>query len=140
MITYFDTSTLIKLIIDEDGSPQAVLLWQTADSVASARLVIVEARAALAAAHRRKRLSAKQLDAAKAALADFVEDVHLVEVTAELVDNAAQLAEDEALRGYDAIHLAAALVVGATLFTSADLVLCDAAGRQGLHVANPLMD
>lgn len=139
MITYFDTSTLIKLIIDEAGSPQAELLWQTADSLASVRLVIVEARAALAAAHRSKRLSANQFSAAKSALADFVEDLHLVEVTEGLVDDAARLAEHEALRGYDAIHLAAALLVGATVLTSADLALCDAAGRRGLHVANPLV-
>lgn len=138
MITYFDTSTLIKLIIDEDGSDQAELLWRTADSLASVRLVVVEARAALAAAHRVKRLSSKQFTAAKAALSGLVEDLHLVEVSEELVDDAAQLAEGEVLRGYDAVHLAAAVLVGATVLTSADAALCDAAARQGLHVANPL--
>ncbi len=138
MITYFDTSTLIKLLVEEDGSTQAELLWQTADSLASVRLVVVEARAALAAAHRARRLSADQLTAAKVALADFIDDLHLVEVSEELVEGAARLAEDEALRGYDAVHLAAALLVGATVLTSADLALCEAASRRGLHVANPL--
>ena len=50
MITYVDTSTLIKLIVDEEGSDRAELIWQSADSVASVSLVVVEARAALAAA------------------------------------------------------------------------------------------
>jgi hypothetical protein len=36
------------------------------------------------------------------------------------------------------VHLAAALTVGATVLTSADTALRDAALRQGLHVANPL--
>ncbi len=139
MITYFDTSTLIKLIIDEDGSDQAEVLWGTADAIASARLIVVESRAVLAAAHRSKRLSSKQFVAAKAALADLVEDLHLVEVSKELIDDAVELAEREALRGYDAVHLAAALLVGATVLTSADVALCAAASRQGLHVANPLL-
>jgi predicted nucleic acid-binding protein len=138
VITYVDTSTLIKLIVDEEGSERAELIWQTADSVASARLVVVEARAALAAAARGKRLSADQLHAAKTELAAFVDDLHLVEVNEELIESAAQLAETESLRGYDAVHLAAALFVGAAVLTSADRALCEAAERQGLHVADPL--
>jgi uncharacterized protein len=46
--------------------------------------------------------------------------------------------EDEGLRDYDAVHLAAALVVEATVFTSADAALCAAAARRGLHIADPL--
>lgn len=76
-------------------------------------LVVVEARAALASAVRGKRLSAGQLKASKAELTGFVQDLHLVEVTEELIDDAAQLAEAEALRGDDAVHLATALFVGA---------------------------
>lgn len=138
MITYVDTSTLIKLIVDEVGSDRAELIWQTADSVASVSLVVVEARAALAAAARGKRLSTTQLGVAQEELAEFVADLHLVEVTAELIESGAQLAESESLRGYDAVHLAAALFVDAAILTSADSDLCAAAGRQGLHVANPL--
>jgi predicted nucleic acid-binding protein len=62
----------------------------------------------------------------------------LVEVTEELIESAAQLAETEWLRGYDAVHLAAALFVGAAAITSADRELCEAAERQGLHIADPL--
>ncbi len=138
MITYVDTSTLIKLIVDEQGSERAELIWQSADSVASVRLVVVEARAALAAAARGQRLSTAQLNVAKTELAAFVDDLHLVEVTAEIIASAAQLAEAESLRGYDAVHLAAALFVGAAVLTSADRALCEAAGRQGLHIADPL--
>jgi predicted nucleic acid-binding protein len=137
LITYVDTSTLIKLIVEEEGSDRAELIWQTADSVASVSLVVVEARAALAAAGRGKRLSSKQLGVAQEGLADAVADLHLVEVTAELIESAAQLAESESLRGYDAVHLAAALFVEAAILSSADIDLCAAAGRQGMHVANP---
>ena len=113
MITYVDTSTLIKLIVDEEGSDRAELIWQSADSVASVRMIVVEARAALAAAARGQRLSTAQFHVAKTELAAFVDDLHLVEVTEELIESAAQLAETESLRGYDAVHLAAAVFVGA---------------------------
>lgn len=138
MITYVDTSTLIKLIVDEVGSDRAELIWQSADSVASVSLVVVEARAALAAATRGSRILADQLQVAKTELAAFADDLYLIEVTEELISIAAELAETESLRGYDAVHLAVALFVGADVFSSADRALCEAAHRQGFHVADPL--
>lgn len=139
MITYVDTSTLLKLVVDEEGSDRAELVWQAGDTLASVSLVLVEARAALAAAARGRRLTAAQHRDAKAALLLLVGDLHVVEVTEGLVADAADLAEIEALRGYDAVHLAAALSVGASVLTSADGALCEAAARRGLHVANPLV-
>jgi predicted nucleic acid-binding protein len=59
-------------------------------------------------------------------------------VTENLIESAAQLAETESLRGYDAVHLACALLVGAAVFSSSDRDLCEAAERHGLHIANPL--
>lgn len=139
MITYVDTSTLLKLIIEEDGSDRAGLIWDAADALASVSLVVVEARAALASAARDGRLTKPQLRAAKEALGSLVGDLHSVDVVLELISDAADLAESEGLRAYDAVHLAAALFVDASVFTSADGALCDAAGRCGLHVANPLL-
>ena len=139
MITHVDTSTLLKLIVDEEGSERAELIWQSTESVASVSLVEVEARAALAAAARGGRLTPAQHRAAKTELVAIVGDLHLVEVTAELITEAGDLAETEALRGYDAVHLAAAIRVGASVLTSADTALGAAAARRGLHVANPLV-
>ena len=138
MITYIDTSTLIKLIIDEPGSDEASVIWQSADSIASVALMIVEARAALAAAVRVGRLTTRHHDLAKATLDALIGDLHIIDTTVQLISDAGELAEHEGLRGYDAVHLAGALTVGATVFTSADSALCDAALRQGLHISNPL--
>lgn len=138
MITYVDTSTLLKLIIDEDGSARALTIWSAADAVASVNLIMVEARAAIAAAHRARRLTQAQLRSAVADLEALVSDLHVVPVTDELVASASELAENEALRGYDAVHLAAALLVEATVLSSADAALCAAASRRGLYIANPL--
>jgi predicted nucleic acid-binding protein len=138
VITYIDTSTLLKLVIDEDGSDRAATIWTSADVVASVNLVLVEAHAAIAAATRGRRLTTVQGRAAISELGELVGDLHLVSVTDDLVAAAAELAELEGLRGYDAVHLAAALAIESTVFSSADTVLCAAAARRGMHVANPL--
>lgn len=138
MITYVDTSSLLKLLIDEDGSERAGLIWDAADLLAGSALIVVEARAALAAAERGARITAEQHREAKAELATLVDEFSIVEVTEQLIAEAADLAEREALRGYDAVHLASALMIEAEIVTSADAALCDAAARRGLHVANPL--
>ena len=138
MITYVDTSSLLKLIVEEPGSDRAALIWDTADALAAASVIVAEGRAALAAAARGGRITAAQHQRAKRELTALIDDLALVQVTDELVGRAADLAEAESLRAYDAMHLAAALTVGATVLTSADTALCDAALRQGLHVANPL--
>ncbi len=140
MITYVDTSSLLKLLIDEDGSERAELIWDSADVLASVALVVVEGRAALAAAHRGALLDARQHRRARQSFEALVGALSIVEVTEALIVDAADLAEAEALRGYDAVHLAAAVTVGATVFTSADSELCAAAQRRGLHVANPLSE
>jgi uncharacterized protein len=138
VITYVDTSSLLKLLFDEDGSERAELIWDTADVLAGSALIVVEARAALAAAERGARLTAAQHRDAKDEFAVLVDELSIVEVTGQLIAAAADLAEQEALRGYDAVHLASALMIEAELVTSADAALCEAAARRGLHVANPL--
>lgn len=138
MITYVDTSTLLKLLIEEDGSERAELIWKSADVVASASLVMVEARAALAAAVRSGRLTKVSHREAKGSLGELIERLTVVAVTERLVADASKLAEQEALRAYDAVHLAAALLVEARVLTSADCDLCEAADRRGIYVANPL--
>jgi len=53
------------------------------------------------------------------------------------VTRAGALADSDGLRGYDAVHLSAALVVGADVLISADEALCSSATDHGLHVADP---
>jgi predicted nucleic acid-binding protein len=138
VITYVDTSTLIKLVIDEEGSDRAALICRAADALASVNLVVVEARAALGAALRSGRLTPSRHRRAKAEVTALIGDLYLAEVTENLVNRAADLAEREGLRAYDAVHVAAALDLGASVLTSTDEALCRAAARRGLYVANPL--
>lgn len=140
MITYVDTSTVIKLIIDERGSDRAQLIWDAAETLATVRLTAAEARATVAAAARSGRLTAAQQASAVKGLGLLWSSLHIIEVTAELVEQAGDLAATHSLRGYDAVHLAAAIAAGAEILTSADRRLCSAAQAAGLHVLNPLGD
>ncbi len=108
MIAYFDTSALIPLLIDEPLSEVAVRVWRRASWVASTRVSYVEARSGLARACRMGRISPTELREAVEGLETLHRQLHQVEVTADLAEKAGQLAEDLALRSYDAIQLAAA--------------------------------
>ena len=138
MITYVDTSVLVKLLVEEPGSDDAERIWSSGTNVASVTLVEVEARAALAAARRARRLKPAQHRAAVVSLGELVGQLDAIEVTEDLIERASALAEAESLRAYDAVHLAGALVVDASVMASADVALCSAAANQGLHVAGPM--
>ncbi|MDQ3972825.1 MAG: type II toxin-antitoxin system VapC family toxin, partial [Actinomycetota bacterium] len=97
-IAYFDTSALVKLVVDEDGSDLAAQLWDGADAVTSSRLAYAEGRAALAGAARRGRLSAAGFASAKRSWEQFWAGVRPVEALPAIVRAAGDLAERYALR------------------------------------------
>ena len=137
MITYIDTSVLLKLLVDDEvGSDAAQRLWLESDFVVCAEIGYAEARAALAAARRAGRLDSDGLSIAKAELNKLWAQVDVVPVTTVLVLAAGDLAEAEGLRGYDAVHLAAALAGQATVVATADYQLFAAAQRNQLDASN----
>ena len=131
---YFDTSALVKLLVREAGSDLARAAWQAAVVLIASTLLKVEARAALAAAHRQGRLTSDGLSTAKRELATHLwPQLTIIEVDDLLLDQAADLAEQGALRAYDAVHLAAALAAGGDVLVTADRELVRAAESQGLE-------
>ncbi len=137
MIVYFDTSAFIPLIIGEQSSDSRERLWNEATRTVSVRLLYAEARAALAQAQRLGRLTRAGLASAVALLDDLSLQVDHVEITDRLVRTAGYLAEQQQLRGYDAVHLAAAQTIADadTVFASNDRRLVAAASGLGLTVA-----
>ena len=140
MIAYVDTSSLIKLIVDEPGSAVVEEIWTTADALVAVTLVEIEARAALGAARRAGRLTATEHRRTIKVLRELLDQIDTVEVTAELIAIACDITDRHGLRGYDAVHLAAARLSESDILTSADTDLCNAAERDGIHVAYPLAD
>lgn len=114
-------------------------LWETGLAAASSILSYPEGRAALAAARRIGRLSAATH---RTALHDF-EDLHhelaLLGVDLILARYAGKLADELELRGYEAVHLASALSLGAsTTVVTWDGDLARAASVLGCAIAPPL--
>ena len=138
MITYVDTSVLLKVLVDDEvGGEAAQRLWLESDYLVCAEIGYTEARAALASAHRSGRLDDHALRTAKRQLGALWEQIDIVPVTTELVHTAGDLAEIEALRGYDAVHLAAAIAAHVTVVATADTNLFEAARRRRFDVSNP---
>ena len=137
MTTYFDTSALLKLVIREPGSDHARELWNMTDAAVSSRLTYPEGRAALAAATRAGRIQRVRLGGAKGDLDRLWDQVNVVEVTEAVASTAGDLAEQLALRGYDAVHLASALSVGdpSMILATWDRELAAAARRAGLSTS-----
>jgi len=137
VIAYFDSSAFVPLILDEPSSERVMRLWLQVDRVASVRLLYVESRAALARAHRQRRVEEGRFAEAVGLLEELYGDVDQIDVDESLVRQAGELSQREALRGYDAVHLAAAerLAGDDVLFVSGDRALCGAARRAGLQVS-----
>ena len=111
-------------------------MWATRHRVASSLIAYPEGRAALAAARRAGRLGAsaygKALEDFEATQAQLL----LVGIDEPLARHAGDLAEEFKLRGYDAVHLASALALGAaTTLVTWDNDLGRAAIASGCGVA-----
>jgi predicted nucleic acid-binding protein len=108
VIGYLDTSALVPMLIGEPTSEACRQFWNAADDVVSTRLVHVEAAAALARAERNGRMTKNEHRLAVDELDRSIAELELIEVDERLVHAAALFAHRFRLRGYDAVHCAAA--------------------------------
>lgn len=138
-ITYLDTSAILKLYIQEDHSGEVNLLVKTAEGAGTSILAYAEMAAALSRATRTRLIPEK---AAEIAWGNFLSDwpeFTRLKLSTALIERAAKLAWDFGLRGYEAIHLAAALtwqdaLEEPVLLATFDRVLWNASARAGIAV------
>jgi predicted nucleic acid-binding protein len=103
---YLDTSSLVKLYVQEVGSEDVRNLVAQAAVVSTSIVAYPEARAALARLRRSHDLSAAKFVAAKRNFEEQWPAFLTLEVTAAVSREAGDFAERYALRGFDALHLA----------------------------------
>ena len=133
MILYLDTSSLVKLYVEEPGSAEVRAVVEEAELVTTSVVAYAEARAALARRQRERSLTRSEHGRAKAALAEDWPRILSLEVTEGLSRTAGDLAERHRLRGFDAVHLCSYLQVAdefpteSVSFSSADATLNRAA-------------
>ncbi|NLE99981.1 MAG: type II toxin-antitoxin system VapC family toxin [Anaerolineales bacterium] len=137
MILYLDASALVKRYVAELGSPEVGHVISSADVVGTATISRPEVAAALARAARTGALTEEEASACLQVFRAEWPNLMRVQVTEMVVTRADALAWEHGLRGYDAVHLAAAslwqdgLGEGVT-FSTFDRRLWEAAGRAGL--------
>jgi predicted nucleic acid-binding protein len=111
MTLCLDTSSLIKLFVEEPGSDEVRQDLSEASAVATSFITYAEARAAFARLRRLGNITPAGFRSAKR---DFDADWSkylVVEPTLDLCRTAGELAERYRLRGFDSIHLATFLHV-----------------------------
>lgn len=129
MILYVETSAAAKLLVDEPAANRLAARLDNAvdsdDALLSSMLLETELR----------RLAVR-VDLAQAAVTHLLERFDLVETDRSLYREAGLL-PGRHLRSLDALHLAAALRVGADVMVTYDRRQADAADAAGLPVLAP---
>lgn len=150
MLYYFDSSAAAKRYTQETGSDWIKQIVEAEDehTICFSQIAVIEIAAAMS-----KKLRTKEIDREtyNSALALFLKDVAdesylIAPITNATVDVAVDLTQRHPLRGYDAAHLATAIILNKAtaesdnpplVFVSADALLCKAAKEENLAVENP---
>lgn len=140
MTVYLDTSALIKLYFEEEGSDEVRARLQHTSVVATSRLAYAETCAAVG---RKIREGLLDLEAQGRALADFEKDwksYFVMEVSEPVCRLAGELVAVHPLRASDAVHLASALLIQSRIgeqveFRCFDRRLSETAAAEGLAIA-----
>jgi predicted nucleic acid-binding protein len=110
VIVYLDASALVKRYIQELGTPEVIKAFIQAEAVGTSTISRAETAAALAKANR---LNILTKDDAEQAIGRFREEwpnLIRIQATESVVARADQVAWEYGLRGFDAVHLASALL------------------------------
>ncbi|MGD2158970.1 MAG: type II toxin-antitoxin system VapC family toxin [Anaerolineales bacterium] len=139
MILYLDASAIVKLYVVESGSDQVRQLTSKAEIVGTALISRAEVVVALAKAVRTRVLDESQANAAAQLFRSQWLDHARVQITETTISRADALAWAQRLGGYDAVHIASALVWQETIgepvmLATFDQQLHKAGERSGLNI------
>jgi uncharacterized protein len=139
MIVYLDTSSLVKLYVEEIDSEKVKSIVGRAAAISTSKIAYAEARAAFA---RKQKEVGFPLTSLRKVVEDFNKDwesYFVIEITDGLIRFAGDIAEKYLLRGLDSIHLASAVhlkdrINSDIYFSSHDIRLNQSAEKEGLSV------
>ena len=106
MTLYCDSSSLLKIYINEAHTDDVKRLVGSADTLVTSAITLVEIRAALGRAVRERRLDRRSYEAARNRFDEDWTTVVTVRPDSALLRLAADLSERLSLRALDGIHLA----------------------------------
>ena len=111
MNVYLDTSSLVKLYVEEEDSSAVANLVDSSTYTATSIVAYAEARAAFARRFRENAFGIDEHDRIKSNLDKDWNHYLVLYITENLIKLAGELSEKHALRGFDAIHLASAIAL-----------------------------
>ena len=137
MVLYLDTSSLVKLYVEEQDSSKVEEWVKSSRVTATSLIAYAEARAAFARRFREKAFSSREYDRLISFFNEDWDNYLIVRVTKELVRLAGDSTEKHALRGFDAIHLSSAVTLlrelsAPIVFSTSDKKLQKASQLEGL--------
>lgn len=138
MVVFADTSALIKLFLNEPDSAAVIELAATS-AVCVCRIAWAEAMATFSRRAREQPSDTGLIDNAKRTFTRHWPRLSIIDVSQSVVERAGDYADTFALRGYDAVQLAAAqelaiALPAATTFACFDARLNKAARALGMVV------
>lgn len=148
-VYFFDSSAIVKRYVQETGTQWVndIIDPGSGNDIYLARITGVEVVSALVGHGRDGTISAQDVATALEQFhKDFTSEYQALDIIASVLTRAMSLAETHALRGYDAVQLAAALEahglclatgLSALTLISSDIALNAAATVEGLKVDNP---
>jgi predicted nucleic acid-binding protein len=115
MILYLDTSALVKRYFDEKHSSEVISAWKSSLGIATSAVAYAELLAAVYRKASQVRVNRAQVENVVALFLEDWSSFIIVEVDNRLNETIHKVIASHALRGFDAIHLASALVIGSAV-------------------------
>jgi uncharacterized protein len=138
VILYLDTSAFVKIYIDEAHTKAMRAVAKDAEILASSIIAYAEMRSALARRTRAGDLSMNDLVRIKLQFEQDCKEMEALQLDDRTVRRSGELAETYSLRGFDAVHLAAAEslrdIFGTITFACFDAELSRAASASGMSL------
>jgi predicted nucleic acid-binding protein len=138
VILYLDTSALVKRYFREPYTDQVIAKWQEATEVVTSSVAYAETLAALYRKKRESALKGNLVKKIEEALRTDWNSFIRIQVNDELNGYIDRAVKGHPLRGFDAIHLASAMIMNEKfpdnfLFLCFDQILIQAAIKEGIE-------
>lgn len=134
---FFDSSSIAKRYIKEEGSDQVDQLFLEADSVVVSSICLPEIVSALVRRRREKKLNMAQYNLCKRSAIEDFSAFEICQLSSEVIRRSILLLEHAELRTLDALQLACAIEIKGSIFVSSDKRQNAAAKKLGLTI-NPV--
>ena len=139
MILYLDSSALVKRYVEEEGTQKVDAFFEEAEDIVTSSVAFAECLSAFSRRFREGLFSEAEYFKTVSGLKEEHSSFILVPITQKLNEIVEEILLKHSLRGFDAIHLASAVLIQrigglSVIFACFDNALSKAAREEGLLV------